>query len=159
RARNELYAGGWLRERRLPRPVISVGNLTLGGTGKTPLAIYLAELLRKLDAAPALLSRGYGRRSRDRIQVFGPGDEVSNLVWRAGDEPALVRRRVPAVWLGISKDRRAAGERVLEKKPDVVFILDDGFQHRKLHRDLDIVVVDRAQPLTTNRVFPRGTLR
>jgi tetraacyldisaccharide 4'-kinase len=159
RARNELYASGWLRQTRLPRPVISIGNLTLGGTGKTPLAIYLAELLGKLNAAPALLSRGYGRHSRDSIQVFGPEDEVSDLVRRAGDEPALVRRRVPAIWLGVSKDRRAAGQRVLEQRPDAVFILDDGFQHRKLHRDLDIVMVDRAQPLSANRVFPRGTLR
>jgi tetraacyldisaccharide 4'-kinase len=159
RAHNQLYAGGWLRPSRLPRPVISIGNLTLGGTGKTPLAIYLAELLGKLNAAPALLSRGYGRHSRDKVQVFGPEDEVSDLVRRAGDEPALVRRRVPAIWLGISNDRRAAGERVLEQRPDAVFILDDGFQHRKLHRDLDIVMVDRAQPLSANRVFPRGTLR
>jgi tetraacyldisaccharide 4'-kinase len=159
RARNQLYAGGWLRQTRLPRPVISIGNLTLGGTGKTPLAIYLAELLGKLNAAPALLSRGYGRQSREKIQVFGPADEVSDLVGRAGDEPALVRRRVPAVWLGISKDRRAAGERVLEHRPDAVFILDDGFQHRKLYRDLDIVMVDRAQALSANRVVPWGTLR
>jgi tetraacyldisaccharide 4'-kinase len=143
----------------LPRPVISIGNLTLGGTGKTPLAIYLAELLGKLNAAPALLSRGYGRHSRDKIQIFSPEDEVSDLARRAGDEPALVRRRVPAIWLGISKDRRAAGERVLEHRPDAIFILDDGFQHRKLHRDLDIVIVDRAQPLFANRIFPRGTLR
>ena len=159
RTRNELYAAGWLRQNHLPRPVISIGNLTLGGTGKTPLAIYLAVLLRKLDAAPALLSRGYGRGSQDRIQVIGPDDEPSNLAWRAGDEPALVRRRVPEIWLGISKDRRAAGERILEKRPDAVFILDDGFQHRNLHRDLDIVMVDRGQPLAANRVFPRGTLR
>src|SRR4030095_5465493 len=111
RARNELYASGWLRQTRLPRPVISIGNLTLGGTGKTPLAIYLAELLVKLNAVPALLSRGYGRQSRDKIEVCGPEDEVSDIAGRAGDEPALVRRRVPTIWLGISKNRRAAGER------------------------------------------------
>jgi tetraacyldisaccharide 4'-kinase len=76
-----------------------------------------------------------------------------------GDEPALVRRHVPEIWLGISSDRHAVGLRILQRAARAVFLLDDGFQHRRLHRDLDVVLIDRSQPLEHNRLLPGGTLR
>ncbi len=159
RTRNALYAAGYMRRRRLPRPVISIGNLTLGGAGKTPFAIYVAHLLCELGAIPALLSRGYGRESADDILAVAPGDSLERAALVLGDEPALVRREVPAVWLGISNDRYSAGRKILERGVTPIFILDDGFQHLKLHRDLDVLILDRTQPLRKNRVIPGGSLR
>jgi tetraacyldisaccharide 4'-kinase len=88
-----------------------------------------------------------------------PGPEKSLTAQELGDEPALIRRHVPWVWLGISKDRYGAACALLQRSPDLVFILDDGFQHRKLVRTLDILVIDCSQPLSEDRVFPRGSLR
>jgi tetraacyldisaccharide 4'-kinase len=158
RARNSLYSRRLLPRRRLSRPVCSVGNLTLGGTGKTPLVIHTAELLLKLGAVPALLSRGYGRNSADPL-VVGPREEIAEAALALGDEPALIRRHVPDVWIGISADRYAAGLEILRRNSAPAFILDDGFQHLRLYRDLDLVLLDRTQPLEKNRVLPVGTLR
>jgi tetraacyldisaccharide 4'-kinase len=159
RARNRLYASAKLPQYRLPRPVISVGNITLGGSGKTPLVIFVARVLEKLGYTPAVLTRGY-RRSRPReTNIVAPGETIPDAAAALGDEPALIQRHVPSAWLGVSKNRLEAGKRIAERDPEVVFLLDDGFQHRKLHRDLDIVVVDTSQPLKFNRIFPSGTLR
>jgi tetraacyldisaccharide 4'-kinase len=157
RARNALYAAGTWRAERLPAPVASVGNLTLGGAGKTPLVIHLAGRLAALGVVPAILSRGYGRRERARSHIVPPGCEAAPSL--VGDEPALLRRRAPTAWLGIARDRRGAGTAIAARVRNAAFILDDGFQHRRLHRDLDVVVIDRSQPLLNNRVVPRGTLR
>ena len=159
RVRNALYSAGYLRQERLSRPVISIGNLTLGGTGKTPFAVFVADLLCRLGAVPALLSRGYGRRSDGDLLVVPPGETVEQATLVLGDEPALVRRKVPAIWVGISRDRCAAGLQILEKGCLPIFILDDGFQHRKLYRDLDVLILDATQPLEANRVIPGGSLR
>jgi tetraacyldisaccharide 4'-kinase len=157
RLRNEAYSANWLHRHRLACPVISIGNITMGGTGKTPLAIHVAQMLRTLGYTPALLSRGYGRLSGGTL-VLPPGKKIPDPVSALGDEPALIQRRVPAAWIGISKNRFTAG-RMIEQQKSVAFILDDGFQHRKLFRDLDIVVVDGSQGLESNRIFPGGTLR
>lgn len=159
RARNRLFSMGMLPPRRLPAPVISVGNLTLGGAGKSPFVIYMSKVLRDMGAIPALLSRGYGRLSPREAHVIPPGNEIPAVASRLGDEPTLIRRRVPGVWLGISTDRYGAGLRILERQKDAVFILDDGFQYQWLHRDLNIVLIDQSQPFQSNRVFPRGSLR
>lgn len=159
RMRGGLYAVGLLPRRRLPAPVISIGNITMGGAGKTPLVIYIARTLLKLGFHPAVLSRGYGRKNPHESWILPPGKDVPAPALTLGDEPALVRRHVPAAWLGISRNRFTAGISIAAQQPQTVFLLDDGFQHRKLCRDLDIVIVDRSQPLGTNRVFPRGTLR
>ncbi len=158
RTRNTLYSKRLLLQRRLPRPVCSVGNLTLGGTGKTPLVIHVAEFLLRLGAVPALLSRGYGRISAEPV-VVGPGEEIAEAAPTLGDEPALMRRHVPGLWIGISADRYAAGLKILQRNGAPAFVLDDGFQHRRLYRDLDLVLLDRTQPLEKNRVLPLGTLR
>jgi tetraacyldisaccharide 4'-kinase len=158
RARNGFYSAGLLRPRRLPGRVVSIGNLTLGGTGKTPLAIHTAGILLEMGVCPALLSRGYGRRNGRRTRILPPGPAACPPL-EFGDEPALIRRRVGGLWLGISVDRHEAARKILERQPDAVFVLDDGFQHRRLARDLDLVVLDASQPLARNRVFPCGTLR
>ncbi len=157
RLRDWGYSSNRLRQRRLKSPVISIGNLTLGGTGKTPLVIHIAQMLINLGRSPAILSRGYGRLSGG-MHILPPDVEIKDPASELGDEPALIRRRVPAAWLGISKNRFETGS-LLEQNNKLAFLLDDGFQHRKLYRDLDIVVIDGSQPLESNSVFPRGTLR
>ncbi len=159
RARNSLYNRGILSTRRLKSPVISIGNLTLGGTGKTPLVIYVAELVGRLGRTPALLTRGYKRRRSSSVLILPPHAVAARPAVDLGDEPALVRIHVPAIWLGISPDRFRAGKSIEEVLSQAVVILDDGFQHRRLERNLDIVVVDPTQPLAANRVFPSGSLR
>jgi tetraacyldisaccharide 4'-kinase len=157
RLRNGAYSGNWLHRDRLACPVVSIGNITMGGTGKTPLAIHTAQMLLRLGQTPAFLSRGYRRTSAEMI-VLPPGKEIPEPESALGDEPALMQRRVPAAWIGISKNRFQAGE-IIERQKRVVFILDDGFQHRQLYRDLDIVVLDGSRVLESDRIFPRGTLR
>ena len=157
--RQGLYSTGILQQYCLPRPVISIGNLTVGGEGKTPLVILVASMLREQGSTVALLSRGYGRIHPKRTRILAPGNEVPSA-WRVlGDEPALIRRAVPEIWTGISELRYEAACGILERAPGAVFVLDDGFQHRNLHRDLDIVVIDCSRPFQSNRLIPLGTLR
>ncbi len=158
RARNKLYDAGVLRQMRLPGPVISVGNLTAGGSGKTPFVIHLAAIIHRFGATPVLLSRGYGRLHKLPL-VVAPGEEVSDPARTLGDEPALMRKHAPYLWLGISRNRHALGQQISRRTTRPVFILDDGFQHRRLQRDLDIVMIDRMQPLIENRMLPAGSLR
>jgi tetraacyldisaccharide 4'-kinase len=158
RARNSLYTSGLRRPARLPRPVVSIGNLTMGGAGKTPFVIHVAGRLVALGAVPAILSRGYGRERPRSLHVVPPGGEPPDA-GVIGDEPALIRRRVPSAWLGIAGDRHAAGRAIAARARNPLFVLDDGFQHRRLHRDLDILVVDRSQPFANNGLIPIGTLR
>jgi tetraacyldisaccharide 4'-kinase len=159
RGRNRLYALSLLTPHRLTAPVISVGNITMGGTGKTPLAIYLAQTLLKLGFTPAILTRGYGRQAPNESYMLAPGKLTPNSAQTLGDEPALIRRHVPEAWMGISKNRLVTGQEIAKQAKRPVFILDDGFQYRRLFRDLDIVIIDPIQPLKANRMVPRGTLR
>ncbi len=159
RARNRLYSSALLAQNRLPRPVISVGNMTLGGTGKTPLVIHIAGLLSSLGLDPAILTRGHGRRKPGSLHILRPGEAIPSAALGIGDEPALIRRHAVSSWMGICKDRFTAGSRIARMHPGVIFLLDDGFQHRKLRRDLNIAVIDGSRPLAADRVFPRGTLR
>jgi tetraacyldisaccharide 4'-kinase len=139
--------------------VISIGNITMGGTGKTPLTIHIARTIKSLGYNTAVLTRGYGRAEPDRTHILSPEDIVPSPAEILGDEPALIRRHIPSLWMGICKDRFSAGNAILKRLERAVFMLDDGFQHRRLHRDLDIVIIDRSQQLKSNRVFPRGSLR
>jgi tetraacyldisaccharide 4'-kinase len=159
RARNGLYAARLLPQRRLPAPVISIGNLTMGGSGKTPLVMHITRRLSAFGLSTAILTRGYGRIRSRETHILAPDETVFSPAWILGDEPALMRRHLPFSWMGVSKDRFAAGKNIVHRDKRVIFVLDDGFQHRKLHRDLNIVVIDRSQPLESNRIFPRGTLR
>lgn len=145
RLRNRLFDHGIWRVRSLPRPVISVGNLTTGGTGKTPIVQWLVEQLLGDGLRPAILTRGY-RKSGST----------------GSDEAEMLRAALgPSVPLGIDRNRHAAGLRLLNQTGGAVdlFILDDGFQHRHLARDFDLVLVDATSPFGFDHVLPRGLLR
>jgi tetraacyldisaccharide 4'-kinase len=154
-ARERLYESGILTTLRLHHPVISVGNLTLGGTGKTPLTIALAEELRNRGFRPVILSRGYGRLSRGVLVV---GLQASS--WEQwGDEPLLMRQRLRNVPVVVGANRYEAGRLAEEKGLGNIFLLDDGFQHRRLHRDVDIVTIDPAEWNAGERLLPTGPWR
>ena len=159
RVRNAFHDRGALGRNRLGSPTISIGNLTVGGTGKTPLVIHTARIIARTGAVPVVLTRGYGRPSPRKSILVGPATEFREPARDMGDEAALIRRHIPEAWFGIAKDRFHAGSRIGPSAGTRAFVLDDGFQHRKLHRDLDIVVIDASRPLLSDRMFPRGTLR
>ncbi|MDP9132275.1 MAG: tetraacyldisaccharide 4'-kinase, partial [Nitrospirota bacterium] len=136
------YERGWFRTQRLPRPVISVGNLTMGGTGKTPMVMHLVERLTVQGKRVAVLSRGYRRRSRSRQLLVSDGLRVLAGPEEAGDEPYLIARRCPHAVVAVGADRYALGQWVLSRLPVDCFLLDDGFQHVQLHRDVDLLLID-----------------
>lgn len=142
RVRVWLYAHGWLKQKRLKGTVISVGNLTVGGTGKTPTVIWLAEKFLAEGKRVAILSRGYRGAN-------GTSDEIE-----------LMRFRLQGrVSFGVGKNRFAAGRRLESEQPVDVFLLDDGFQHLQLARDLDILLMDVSRPLAGESLLPAGSLR
>ncbi len=152
RLRRLAYARGWLAVHRAARPVIVVGNLTVGGTGKTPLTLYLAETLRAQGLRPGILSRGYGSRGGGVREVH-PGAD-----WReVGDEPLLLARRsgCPTVVAAA----RAAGARWLTERGVQVILCDDGLQHLALARQAEIVVIDGTRGFGNGRLLPQGPLR
>jgi tetraacyldisaccharide 4'-kinase len=151
RARNALYGRGLLPARRLAGAVISVGNLSSGGSGKTPFVIMLGNLLKARGIPFDVLSRGYGRRSRG-VFLVDPG----GLPQQFGDEPLLIARRleVPVI---VGEDRFAAGRYAELKYGPQLHLLDDGFQHRGLARDFDIVLVTPQD--VSDRLLPAGRLR
>lgn len=149
--RNALYSRGYLRARRLQGPVVSVGNISAGGSGKTPFVMVLGELLKARGVKFDVLSRGYGRKSRGMLLV-DPG----GLPQEFGDEPLLIARKlqVPVI---VGEDRYEAGRFAESRFGPQVHLLDDGFQHRALARDFDIVLVTPQDP--TDRLLPAGRLR
>ena len=158
RARNRYWDSPG-RAQHAGVPVVSVGNLTVGGTGKTPFVAWLAQRLWKEGRSPAIASRGYGGTAGrgPRVVSRGRGPEV---VWReAGDEPFLLARLLPAVPVIVGSDRVAAARHTVALGARVV-VLDDGFQHRRLARDVDIVLLDAELPLGGGgRLLPAGSLR
>jgi tetraacyldisaccharide 4'-kinase len=156
--RRAAYRRGWFKTRRLSRPVISIGNLTVGGTGKTPLVAYVAELLISRGLKPAILTRGYKRQSREKLIAVEPAPERAPDPREVGDEPALLARKLPQVPIVICADRYLAGCLAETRFNVDVHILDDGFQHWALARDVDIVVLDVTQDLATAAALPGGRL-
>jgi tetraacyldisaccharide 4'-kinase len=151
RARNALYDWRLLRSRRLPGPVVSVGNLSAGGSGKTPFVILLGELLKARGMKFDVLSRGYGRRSSG-VRLVDP----AGLPQEFGDEPLLIARKLQAPVI-VGEDRYEAGRFAESKFGPQLHLLDDGFQHRALARDFDIVIVTPHD--ATGRLLPVGRLR
>jgi tetraacyldisaccharide 4'-kinase len=134
-----------------------VGNLSVGGTGKTPLVAWLLEELAALGARPAVVSRGYGGNTRGPALVPASGDPVAAR--RFGDEPALLAARHPRVPVVVGRDRHAAGMFAASRCGATILVADDAFQHRRLARDLDIVVVDASRGMGNGRLLPAGPLR
>lgn len=157
-ARERLYTWGILRSRRLPCPVVSIGNLTLGGSGKTPAVELAVRTFREAGVRPAVVSRGYGRRSSG-VQVVADRRGLRADPYEAGDEPFLLSRRLPGVPIVVGESRYEAGRRCLEEFGADVLLLDDGFQHRTLDKDLEILLVPGSSPWGNGRLFPRGPLR
>lgn len=156
------YRRGWLQAKRLPAKVISVGNLSVGGTGKTPMVLHLAAWLRQRGLHVAILTRGYGRREHMPLVINGQGEQSKYAPELMGDEPILLARRLPDVTIGISADRFGVAQQILQMEaphPPDVFLLDDGFQHLRLARDLDLVLLDATEPFDSQAVLPAGPLR
>ncbi|MBA7659846.1 Tetraacyldisaccharide 4'-kinase [subsurface metagenome] len=139
--RNLAYSKGWLKVHTAGAAVISVGNITVGGTGKTPLTIWLCNLLREKNVDCAVLTRGY--------------KTTQNYY----DEPAVLAEACPHAKVIINPDRVAAARQAINKFGVNVLIMDDGFQHRRLARDLDIVTIDAMRPLGYDKMLPAGLLR
>jgi tetraacyldisaccharide 4'-kinase len=159
RLRAFAYGAGILKSHKLPCPVISVGNLTVGGTGKTPMVAWLASYLIGKGKRVVLISRGYGGEARGDIRLVSDGETVFLSPDEAGDEPVLLAQTVPHLGVVIGADRYRAGLFALEKlKPDL-FILDDGFQHIRLQRELDILLLDSKLPFGNGFTLPGGLLR
>jgi tetraacyldisaccharide 4'-kinase len=159
RLRETLYKKGFLQSKRLPCPVISIGNITVGGSGKTPMTIYVAELIKHLGYGVAIISRGYKGEAEKIGGVVCDGRIICMGPDKAGDEPFMVAKRLKTVPVIVGQNRFKAGILAIKEfKPDVL-LLDDAFQHLKLHRDLDLVLLDSNKPLGNTYLFPRGTLR
>jgi tetraacyldisaccharide 4'-kinase len=157
-ARAALYEYGLFETRRLKTPVISVGNLTVGGAGKTPCVAYLARFLCDEGYEVAILSRGYKRESRGRVEV-SDGREILCGPNDSGDEPFLLAKSCPGARVVVDRDRYAAGKWLEERARISVFILDDGYQHLRLARDLNLLLVDASEPLDRAKMVPFGRLR
>ena len=156
-ARARLYRSGRFRSERAAVPVVSVGNLTFGGTGKTPFVEFLARRLRFEGWRPAILSRGYGRTSRGPVVVSaGMGPLVDAR--EGGDEPVAMARRLPVVPVVVAERRHEAAVAATELGADLL-LLDDGYQHLALARDVDLLLLDAADPFGGGRLPPAGTLR
>ena len=151
RLRNYLYESGRFHAQKLRGPVVSIGNISVGGAGKTPFVIALGEMLKQRGIAFDVLSRGYRRKSRGVLQV-----EPSGTPAQFGDEPLLIARRL-GVKVIVGESRFAAGKWAEEKYGPRLHLLDDGFQHRRLARDFDIVLITAAD--LDDQLLPAGRLR
>jgi tetraacyldisaccharide 4'-kinase len=159
RVRAGLYRQGIFRSRRLNCRVISIGNLTLGGTGKTPTVMMVADTLRRKGFKPAILSRGYGGQSCESVNVVNDGQKTLLTPEVAGDEPVMMARRLQDIPVLTGRIRYETGKYAIEHFGVDVLILDDGYQHLPLHRDLNILLCDATRPFGNGIVFPAGELR
>lgn len=153
------YKVGVLTSRRLDCRVISVGNLTLGGTGKTPVVMMVADILREQGRKPAVLSRGYKGSSSREVNIVCDGKTVLLTPEEAGDEPVMIARKLKNVPVITGPSRYQTGSYALKHFDVDTLILDDGFQHLALHRDVNILLFDHRRPLGNGALFPAGELR
>ena len=157
RLRRAAYGRGLLRATRLAGPVISVGNLSVGGRGKTPVVARVCALLREDRLAVAVLSRGYKGAFRGDCLFVSDGERVTASAALAGDEPVMLARQLPGVVVAVGRERGLVGQAVELRFGERVHVLDDGFQHLSLHRDLDLVCVDVRD--LSDAPLPGGRLR
>lgn len=160
RGRQAAYRRGWLPVNRLPRPTICVGNITVGGTGKTPLVILLAKDLMAKGLRPAVLLRGYKReKALSRPVLVRDPQAIRASLPESGDEAMELAERLPRSCIGVGVDRYRVGRHILQRHAVDCFILDDGFQHYRLGRDLNIVTLDVTDPWGGGKLLPAGLLR
>lgn len=159
RARRIFYEQGVFASHRLPSFVISVGNLCLGGAGKTPMVLHLGRQVRDMGYSVAVVSRGYKGLHESKGAVVSDGRKILCDARHAGDEPYLTANLLGGVPVAVGKDRVAAGRTVVNRFHPQVLILDDGFQHLRLQRDLNLLLLDCRHPFGNAFVLPRGTLR
>lgn len=157
--RNYLYERGIFKVIRLSCPVISVGNITVGGTGKTPCVMLVARILQNHGYRPAILSRGYGGKSAAPVNVVSDGKSILLDAETAGDEPLLLARALTGIPVLTGAKRARTGQAAIDRFGADVLICDDAFQHRQIFRDLDIVLLDSEKPLGNGHLLPRGELR
>ncbi|MBJ6801696.1 tetraacyldisaccharide 4'-kinase [Geomonas propionica] len=153
------YRLGLIPSHRLQRPVISVGNLVLGGTGKTPTVAWLAARLMRQGKRVCVLSRGYGGSAEGEIRIVSDGEKLLLTPEEAGDEPCQLAGMLPGLMVVIGSNRYRAGLHALDTLNPDVFILDDGYQHLKLKRDLNLLLLDAGNPFDNGLTLPGGFLR
>ncbi len=158
RLRERCYQYGLFKVEQLPVPVISVGNLTLGGTGKTPMVQYLARLLLEHGYKPAVISRGYGGSTKEPVNVVSDGAKIFLPAELVGDEPRLLAETLPGVMVLTGVVRKLPAREAVKMGADVL-LLDDGFQHMAVARDLDLVLFSADYLAGNSRIFPGGDLR
>jgi len=156
--RAACYRQGIFPSYSMPCKVISVGNITAGGTGKTPMTLYLADLLSRMGYRTAVLSRGYKGKAEKRGGIVSDGENLLMGPEQAGDEPCMMAMRLGVPVLA-GRDRVASGMRAVSEFAPDVLVLDDAFQHLRIRRDLNIVLVDARRPFGNFCLIPRGTLR
>ncbi len=159
RLRYAAYGLGILKKKSLPGFVVSVGNLTVGGTGKTPAVAALAKWALSEKIQACIISRGYGGQYKSRVLAVSDGERILADSRLAGDEPLLLARNVPGCPVVLSKERYLAGMYAHEKFGSDFFIIDDGFQHMQLERDLNLVLMDATHPFGNGHLLPWGPLR
>ena len=157
--RQKGYETGLLKSRKLPCPVISIGNIVMGGTGKTPHVIAVAAFLKASGKKPAVISRGYGGRHGKEPVIVHDGSKLCASPDIAGDEPVMTAEALENVPVVVHKKRYIAGLKAIKELGADLIILDDGFQHLSLRRDIDIVLLNSFCPFGNGRVFPGGDLR
>jgi len=164
--RGRLFDGGWLAARRLEVPVISVGNITAGGTGKSPMVRLIAGELARRGKRPAVISRGYGGRYAGPALVVSSGGGPLVSAATGGDEPVMLARQLASSGGGadgvpvvVARRRADGGALAIRRFGSLCLVLDDGYQHRSLARDLDLLLLDGADPFGNGRLLPAGPLR
>lgn len=156
---NWLYDRNIFRQVKLSCPVISVGNITVGGTGKTPCVIWLARMLKAQGFKPAVLSRGYGSKNSQPVNIVADGNNILLSSDIAGDEPYLIARSLKNIPVITGPQRIVTGKTAIEKFGANVLLCDDAFQHRQIFRDINLVLLDCQTPLGNGYLLPRGSLR
>ena len=154
-----LFKWGVLNTRKLHSPVISIGNLTVGGTGKTPFVSYLAKVIQKLHYQPVILSRGYRGQYEKKGAFVSRKNKVLLGPEESGDEPNMLARKLSGVPILVGRDRFKSGRSVEDLYENCIHLLDDGFQHLELARDLDILLIDGSDPFGQGHLLPKGRLR
>jgi len=156
--RNKFYDWGWRKPCTVSAPVISIGNIQVGGTGKTPLVEFMAGKISEMGLPVAVLTRGYRRKSGQNLIV--EVKEIAGLSPQViGDEPFLLKQNIPGIILGVGKNRCQSARKILSRHPQIVFLLDDGFQHRRMPRNLDIVLIDVSRWSSLPLLFPLTEFR